>query len=64
MSIVKPYLWLPVNDPQLFTPGGDPLYRCPKCGKGVHCNGVEFPNRLDSCPDCGVSIDGYADDHA
>lgn len=52
-------VWVQVNDPCLFTPGGDPVYRCSLCGKGDHLNGIEFPQHLDKCPACGAFMTGY-----
>jgi len=48
------------------TPGGDPVWRCSECGKGIHTYGIEHgtygANIADgqwvSCPNCGVKIDG------
>ena len=40
----------------VFTPGGDPCYYCPVCGKGEHINGIEMPKHLDNCPDCGTRL--------
>ena len=41
----------------VITPGGDPAWKCPICGKGEHIYGVEHENnKLDSCPNCGASL--------
>ena len=38
----------------VVTAGGDPAYRCPKCGKGYHVYGIEhLKDRRAFCPDCG-----------
>ena len=38
------------------TPGGDPLWECPKCGYS-HCYGVEVINGpYHNCPECGIDI--------
>ena len=39
--------------PAGMTPGGTPLYICPKCGKSEHLHGVEFPTRKVICEECG-----------
>jgi DNA-directed RNA polymerase subunit RPC12/RpoP len=48
------------------TPGGDPVWRCSKCGKGVHVYGIEHGSygaeiangQWVSCPNCGAKMDG------
>ena len=41
----------------VLTPGGDPLWHCPNCGKGTHLYGIESPEgHKTKCPDCGVSL--------
>ena len=44
-----------------LTPGGDPLWMCPECGKeskkSWHVYGIECSeNRMDTCPHCGTSL--------
>ena len=46
--------WKPLHG--VFTPGGDPAYECPVCGKGSHCYGVENPKAYDVCPNCGTEL--------
>lgn len=43
------------NNPEAFTPGGDPSWDCPNCGYS-HVMGVESPKRYHECPQCGVKI--------
>ena len=43
--------WIKIGG--ILTPGGDPCYKCSNCGGGEHLNGIEFPQHLDICPDCG-----------
>lgn len=39
------------------TPGGDPVWICPVCGKGRHVYGIEFAqNYRIQCPDCGTKL--------
>ena len=44
------------------TPGGDPVWRCSECGKGIHVFGIECYDRevADSqwvaCPNCGIGM--------
>ena len=43
------------------TPGGDPVWRCSKCGKGIHVYGIEHgtygadiaDGQWKACPNCG-----------
>lgn len=49
-----------------FTPGGDPVWKCSECGKGIHVYGIEA-NSYNSditdghqwvaCPNCGVKME-------
>ena len=39
-----------------FTPGGDPLWRCPRCGNGEHVYGIESPIKENKCKDCGLEV--------
>ncbi len=44
------------------TPGGDPVWKCSECGKGVHIYGIEASSyqgdvsdqQWVSCPNCGA----------
>lgn len=53
-----------------FTPGGDPVWACSECGKGIHVYGVEHgtygrdiaDGQWVACPNCGAIMDG--EDHA
>lgn len=48
-----------------FTPGGDPVWMCSECGKGIHVYGIEA-NSYNSditnghqwvaCPNCGADM--------
>ena len=46
------------------TPGGDPVWECSECGKGVHVYGVEHGSygsdvadgQWVSCPNCGADM--------
>ena len=48
------------------TPGGDPVWQCSECGKGLHVYGVEHgtygadvsDGQWVSCPNCGVVMSG------
>ena len=40
-----------------FTPGGDPCYMCPICGKSEHIYGIEsLWNFKTECENCGVKL--------
>lgn len=41
-----------------FTPGGDPLYTCPKCHdiNSNHINGIETTTVWNYCPVCGIRL--------
>lgn len=51
------------------TPGGDPVWECSECGKGVHVYGIEHgtygkdvaDGQWVACPNCGAKMDGGAD---
>ena len=48
------------------TPGGDPVWRCSECGKGLHTYGIEAPTYAGdvsehqwlSCPNCDAKMLG------
>ena len=51
-----------------FTPGGDPVWACSECGKGMHVYGIEHGSygadiadgQWVACPNCGTKMDdGY-----
>ena len=43
----------------IFTPGGDPLYRCPVCKsrESEHLHGVECWHDRCYCPTCGARLE-------
>ena len=43
----------------VFTPGGDPLLRCPVCKakESEHLCGVESRAHWNYCPNCGAKMD-------
>ena len=49
-------------------PGGDPVWKCSECGKGVHVYGIDHGSygaeiadgQWVSCPNCGARMDGDA----
>lgn len=44
--------WIRVEDRSVLTPGGEPIYKCSKCGyEGVY--GIENGPKPDRCPNCG-----------
>lgn len=55
-----------VKVPGYATPGGDPVWKCSECGKGVHVYGIEHgtygaevaDGQWVSCPNCGARMDG------
>ena len=44
------------------TPGGDPVWKCSECGKGIHVCGVETyrtdisDGQWKACPGCGAEM--------
>jgi len=49
------------------TPGGDPVWKCSECGKGIHVYGIEAPSynrdytdghQWVACPNCGADMRG------
>ena len=48
------------------TPGGDPVWECSECGKGVHVYGIEHgtygydvsDKQWVACPNCGARMEG------
>lgn len=49
--------WEDITPPGAFTPGGDPIGRCPICksGESIHNIGVEGPH-WNFCPICGTQM--------
>ena len=47
------------------TPGGDPVWKCSECGKGMHVYGIEHgsygsdiaDHQWVACPNCGALMD-------
>ena len=47
-----------------YTPGGDPVWKCSECGKGIHVYGIEAPSynrdyadgQWVACPNCGADM--------
>ncbi len=54
--------WVKVNG--YATPGGDPVWKCSKCGKGRHIFGIEHgsygtdvaDHQWVACPNCGARM--------
>lgn len=54
--------WVKVHG--YVTPGGDPVWACPKCGKGIHVYGIEHgtygkdiaDHQWVACPNCGMKL--------
>ena len=49
-----------------FTPGGDPVWKCSECGKGIHVYGIEANtynrdytdgHQWVACPNCGARME-------
>lgn len=59
--------WVKVHG--FATPGGDPVWKCSNCGKGVHVYGIEHgtygadiaDNQWVACPNCGAVMIGERD---
>ena len=49
--------WENISKPGDFTPGGDPIGRCPFCKsiKSIHDIGIEGPH-WNFCPMCGAEL--------
>lgn len=55
-----------INTPGYVTPGGDPVWRCSECGKGIHVYGIEHgtygadvsDGQWVACPNCGAKMEG------
>ena len=53
-----------------YTPGGDPVWECSECGKGMHVFGVEHGSygsdvadgQWVACPNCGADMRDFARD--
>ena len=63
---VEPYKvghWVEVHG--YATPGGDPVWACSECGKGIHVYGIEHgtygadvsDGQWVSCPNCGTVME-------
>ena len=57
--------WIKVHG--YVTPGGDPVWKCSECGKGIHVYGIEAPSynrdytdghQWVACPNCGADMEG------
>jgi DNA-directed RNA polymerase subunit RPC12/RpoP len=55
--------WIEVHG--YATPGGDPVWKCSECGKGIHVYGIEAPSynrdytdghQWVACPNCGADM--------
>ena len=61
-SAEKTCEWVKVHG--YATPGGDPVWACPKCGKGIHVYGIEHgtygkdiaDHQWVACPNCGAKL--------
>lgn len=55
--MVKQDHWEDITPPGAFTPGGDPIGRCPICKskESIHNIGVEGPH-WNFCPICGAQM--------
>ncbi len=61
----KPKIGKWIKVPGYATPGGDPVWCCSECGKGVHVYGIEHgtygANVADgqwvACPNCGAIME-------
>lgn len=59
--------WIKVHGYVTF--GGDPVWKCSECGKGVHVYGIEHgtygadisDGQWVSCPNCGADMRGEQD---
>lgn len=53
------------------TPGGDPVWECSECGKGVHVYGIEHgtygsdvaDGQWVACPNCGARMEYENGEH-
>ena len=63
-AVMKHGKWVHVSG--YCTPGGDPVWRCSECGKGIHVYGIEHgtygadiaDRQWVACPNCGAVMDG------
>ena len=55
--------WIKVHG--YVTPGGDPVWKCSECEKGIHVYGIEAPSynrdytdghQWVTCPNCGADM--------
>lgn len=62
-SSIKHGKWVKI--PGYATPGGDPVWGCSECGKGIHVYGIEHGSygsdisdgQWVACPNCGALMD-------
>ncbi len=55
--------WIKVHG--YCTPGGDPVWACSECGKGIHVYGIEHgtygadiaDDQWKACPNCGAKME-------
>lgn len=60
--------WIAVHG--FCTPGGDPVWACSECGKGIHVYGIEHgtygadvsDGQWKACPNCGARMVGERND--
>lgn len=61
----KPKIGRWIKVPGYATPGGDPVWCCSECGKGVHVYGIEHgtyggdvaDGQWVACPNCGAIME-------
>lgn len=63
-SKIKKGKWVKMGG--YFTPGGDPVWKCSECGKGIHVYGIETSSynsdiadghQWVACPNCGAEME-------
>lgn len=53
--VIGTYVWQEVKG--VFTPGGDPCWRCPNCGGDQHVMGIETSyNHHNECKECKTKL--------